>query len=76
MMTTQDESSRFNNRGALWESRTGEDGDFTGKINIDGTDYPIVARFNPKSERLAKISKSKVPQILLYHVPTLGEDKP
>ena len=67
--------AKFNNRGALWDSREDEDGDLNGKISIDGVEYRIAAKRNPKYNPHAELKDPKIPAFLLYHVPTFGEGK-
>ena len=71
-----EDKAKFNNRGALWDSRPGEDGDYSGKLNIDGVEYKVCAKRNPRYSPTADPIDPKIPPILLYHVPTFGEDKP
>ena len=70
-----EDKARFNNRGALWPSRPGEDGDLNGKINIDGVEYRIAAKRNPKYSPTADPLDPTIPELLLYHVPAFGEGR-
>ena len=64
----EEKNDNFTNRGALWDSRDGEDGDWNGRINIEGTEYRIVAKQNPKYSRVSEPFNPRIPPILLYHI--------
>ena len=68
-----DKPDLFANRGALWGSKKDEDGDWTGKLNIDGVEYKIVAKMNPKFSSLDGPFNPKTPEILLYNVPVFED---
>lgn len=64
-----DEKNKFINRGALWDGKKEKDEpDFVGKLNINGTDYRIMAKHNPKLNRLDPNQNPNIPPILLYHI--------